>query len=145
MKTFWRVALLVLLQTALFNANAGERIALIIGNATYSQLGTLANPVKDATQVEHELAALGFSTKLIIDANEQSLRREIRAFSARSERASVALVYYAGHGAQINGENYLLPVDLDAPNRESDIQLSALKVDDLLVSLKSQVNNESGF
>ena len=70
MKTFWRVTLLVLLQTALFNANAGERIALIIGNATYSQLGTLANPVKDATQVEHELAALGFSTKLIMGLQE---------------------------------------------------------------------------
>ena len=139
MKTFWLVALFVLLQSALFDANAVERIALIIGNANYSQLGTLANPSRDATQVEHELAALGFSTKLIIDANEQSLRREIRAFSGRSEGASVALVYYAGHGAQINGDNYLLPVDLDAPNRESDIQLSAIKVDDLLVSLKSQV------
>ncbi len=139
MKTFWQVALFVLLQSALFDANAVERIALIIGNATYSQLGALANPSRDATQVEHELAALGFSTKLIIDANEQSLRREIRAFSARSEGASVALVYYAGHGAQINGDNYLLPVDLDAPNRESDIQLSAIKVDDLLVSLKTKV------
>ena len=48
-------------------------------------------------------------------------------------------MYYAGHGAQINGDNYLLPVDLDAPNRESDIQLSAIKVDDLLVSLKTKV------
>jgi hypothetical protein len=139
MKLLWRVGLVILFQFIIFNAGAAERIALVIGNASYAQLGTLNNPKKDATQVEHELASLGFSTKLIIDVNEQSLRRELRAFSARSESASLALVYYAGHGAQINGDNYILPVDLDAPNRESDIQLSAIKVDDLLTSLRSPV------
>ena len=127
------------LSTYLYAQQNIQRVALVIGNASYNQLGTLNNPQKDATQINSELTALGFSTKLIIDANEQVLRREIRAFSARSEGASVALVYYAGHGAQINGDNYLLPIDLDSPNRESDIQLSAIKVDDLLTSLKSPV------
>ena len=53
------------------------------------------------------------------------------------EYASVELVFYAGHGAQVNGSNYLLPVDIDIPKTEADIQLSALKVDDLINSLGS--------
>jgi hypothetical protein len=121
------------------DANAVERVALVIGNSSYTELGTLSNTKNDALDIERELASLGFSTKLVLDANEQTLRREFRLFSARSEGASVALVFYAGHGAQIAGENYLLPVDLDIPNREADIQLSAVKVDDLLSSIKSSV------
>ena len=139
MKNICKLFLFMFLQSMFADARSLERIALVIGNASYAQLGTLANPQKDATLIERELSGMGFSTKLLVDANEQTLRKEIRAFSARSEAAAVALVFYAGHGAQINGDNYLLPVDLDAPNRESDIQLSAIKVDDILTSLKAPV------
>ena len=134
------VVMLALLTALSSSAQQKEqRVALVIGNSTYDQLGTLPNPKNDASEFARELAALGFSTKLLLNQNEQALRREIRAFSARTENAAVALVFYAGHGAQISGENYLLPVDLDPPSREADIQFSAIKVDDILVSMKSPV------
>ena len=58
--------------------------------------------------------------------------------ASESEKADIALVFYAGHGAQVNGENYLLPVDIDIPRTESDIQLSGLKVDDLVNSIRAR-------
>jgi hypothetical protein len=115
------------------------RVALVIGNSQYDNLGTLKNTKNDATDIARALTDLGFSTKLVLDASEQTLRREFRGFSARSENATVAVVFYAGHGAQVAGENYLLPVDLDVPNREADIQISAIKVADLVSSIKSSV------
>ena len=81
---------------------------------------------------------MGYKTKLVIDASESTIRKEVRKFAADSEGASIAIVFYAGHGAQINGENYLLPVDIEIPKRESDVQLSSLKVDDIINSLKSK-------
>jgi len=118
---------------------AATRIALVIGNSDYAQLGTLPNPKNDARAINQALSDLGFSSRLVLDATEQTLRREIIDFSARSEGASTALVYYAGHGAQVAGENYLIPVDMDTPKREADIQFSAIKVNDLISSIKSNV------
>jgi hypothetical protein len=68
--------------------------------------------------------------RLVVDASEQALRREVRSFASDSERADIALVFYGGHGAQVNGDNYVLPVDMDVPRTETDIQLTGLKVDD---------------
>lgn len=120
-------------------AYGSDRIALVIGNSKYEDIGSLKNTINDATSINNELKAIGYKTTLVTDLNENNLRRVIRRFSADSENASVAVVYYAGHGAQINGENYLLPVDLEIPKRESDVQLSSIKVDDVINSIKSRV------
>jgi uncharacterized caspase-like protein len=82
---------------------------------------------------------MGFTTRLVVDASEQALRREVRSFASDSERADIALVFYGGHGAQVNGDNYVLPVDMDVPRTETDIQLTGLKVDDLVNSIRSNV------
>jgi len=116
---------------------ATSRIALVIGNSKYEQLGNLTNTPKDARAINKTLREMGYATRLVLDANEQKLRREIRLFSEESEKADLALVFYAGHGAQVLGENYLLPIDMDLPKRESDIQLSAIKIDDVVTSIKS--------
>lgn len=120
-------------------ACAEERIALIIGNSKYIELGVLNNTINDAKIIENSLKKIGYKTTIILDGNEVSIRKGLKKFAADSEQASVSVVYYAGHGAQINGENYLLPIDLEAPKRESDIQLSALKIDDIINSIKSKV------
>jgi hypothetical protein len=73
----------------------------------------------------------------VLDATDLTIRREIRSFSSESSKVDVALVFYAGHGAQVNGENYILPIDIDIPRTETDIQLSALKVDDLVNSIRA--------
>ena len=113
------------------------RLALIIGNSKYLDLPKLTNPINDARAVADTLRDLGFETTLVTDASEQGIRRAVRKFADQSGQADLALVYYAGHGAQVNGENYLLPVDMEVPHTEADIELSSLKVDDVVNSLRS--------
>jgi hypothetical protein len=134
--------ILLLIACALMNSHvsaAEQRIALVIGNSKYVEFGTLANPSNDARGVNQALKELGYATKLVIDADESTMRREVKRFAALSRGVDVALVYYAGHGSQVKGENYLLPVDLDTPKVETDIQLSSIKVDDVINSLSSRI------
>ena len=111
---------------------AAKRVALIIGNSSYDQLGSLQNAASDATAIDDALKALGFTTSLVLDASSDRTRRALRQFSGDSTNADVALVFYAGHGAQVAGANYLLPVDMAPPRFETDITLDGLKVDDLI-------------
>ncbi len=127
---------MIFLATNSFASN--DRIALIIGNSKYTEFGVLANPANDAKDINKALIEMGYKTRLVLDANESTIRKEFRNFAALSDNASIAVVFYAGHGAQVNGENYLLPVEMDVPKRESDIQLSALKIDDVINSIKSK-------
>jgi hypothetical protein len=113
------------------------RLALVVGNSRYSGLPRLANPANDAQAIADKLRGIGFRTKLVLDASEQDLRREVRKFASESADADIGLVFYAGHGAQVNGENYLLPVDMEVARTEADIQLTGLKVDDLVNSIRS--------
>jgi uncharacterized caspase-like protein len=113
------------------------RTALVIGNSTYVNLPKLSNPVNDAKSVAEALKAMGYQVRVLLDGSEQIIRQEIRRFAGDSEKADVALVFYAGHGAQVNGSNYLLPTDIDIPRTEVDIQFSGLKVDDIINGIRS--------
>jgi hypothetical protein len=128
--------ILLIANSLVFAAN--ERIALVIGNSTYSELGTLSNTINDAKNINKSLLGMGYKTTLVLNANEATLRKEIKLFAGESENSNIALVFYAGHGAQVNGENYLLPIDINVPKRESDIQLSSVKVDDIINTMKSK-------
>jgi uncharacterized caspase-like protein len=114
-----------------------RRVALVIGNSKYANLPGLANPANDARAMADGLRDMGFAVTLVLDASEQDLRRGVRTFAHDSDEAELAVVFYAGHGAQINGENFLLPVDIDVPRTETDIGLSGLKVDDLVNAIRS--------
>ena len=113
------------------------RIALVIGESRYVNLPRLANPEMDARSIAETLQKMGYDTRLLLDAPEDGIRKEIRLFASKSGKADVALVFYAGHGAQLNGSNYLLPIDIDVPHTEADIQFAGLKVDDLINSIGS--------
>ena len=113
------------------------RLALVVGNSSYSGLPKLANPANDANAIADKLSSIGFRTTLVLDSSEQDLRRAVRRFASDSADADIAFVFYAGHGAQVNGENYLLPVDMEIARTEADIQLTGLKVDDLVNSIRS--------
>ncbi len=132
------VFLLLILAQCSGIAFAADRVALVIGNSKYEHLGTLPNTLNDAQSMTASLKEMGYETTTLIDANDVAFRRELRNFSLKSSNASIAVVFYAGHGAQVNGENYLLPVDVEAPKRESDIRLSSIKVDDVINSLQSK-------
>ena len=113
------------------------RLALVIGNGNYANLPKLSNPTNDARSIADVLQKLGYKTQLLLDASDQKIRGEVRRFASELSKADVALVYYAGHGAQLNGSNYLLPVDIDIPRTEADIQFGGLKLDDLVNSIGS--------
>jgi len=117
---------------------AADRVALVIGNSKYEHLGTLPNTLNDAQSISASLKDMGYETTTLIDASDVVFRRELRNFSIKSSNASLAVVFYAGHGAQVNGENYLLPIDVEAPKRESDIRLSSIKVDDVINSIQAK-------
>ena len=93
----------------------GARIALVVGNGTYEGgLGALRNPVNDARLMAETLRGVGFAVRLVEDADEQALEDAVVAFGGdlrRSGNGGVALFYYAGHGVQASGANYLIPVD----------------------------------
>ena len=114
-----------------------KRLALVIGNSNYVKLPKLSNPTNDARAVAQVLQSMGYQTQLLLDASEDGIRSTIRKFAGDLATADVALVYYAGHGAQLNGSNYLLPIDIDIPRTAADIQFSGLKVDDLVNSIGS--------
>jgi uncharacterized caspase-like protein len=86
------------------------REALVIGNSAYPEV-PLRNPGRDAAGVDQALRALGFHTQLLRDAGWRVMIESVRAFIARTDGAAVRLIYYAGHGAQVRGRNYLVPVD----------------------------------
>jgi uncharacterized caspase-like protein len=99
-------------------AAAGEvREALVIGNAAYREL-PLRNPGNDARAMHDKLGRLGFRSRLELDAGWRRMIEATQDFVAASERADLRLLYYAGHGAQVRGRNYLIPVD--APMASAD-------------------------
>lgn len=106
-------------------AAAELRVAFVIGNGAYRDV-PLRNPVNDARAVEQALGGLGFRVQTLRDATWREMIEGVKAFIERSASADVRLIYYAGHGAQVRGRNYLIPVD--APMDDSD-ELTARSLD----------------
>ena len=112
---------------------ADGRVALVVGNSTYTHIGRLPNPDNDARDMSAALRRLGFEVTTEFDADQVKLTEALRAFTRRSAGADVSLVFYAGHGIEMDGVNYLVPVD--APlERDVDVRFETVTVDDLLVS-----------
>ena len=113
-------------------AVAESRIALVIGNSAYQNASRLPNPIRDATAVAALFRSAGFDVvDLQTDLGGSELRRAIRNFGARAENADVALVYFAGHGIEVDGGNYLIPVDARL-ERDLDVEDEALSLERIL-------------
>ncbi|WP_439398357.1 caspase family protein [Bradyrhizobium sp. PMVTL-01] len=91
----------------------GTRMALIIGNGAYAHVKALPNPPNDARAVAKSLREIGFIVAEGIDLDRAAMQKMTRDFLREAARAQVALVYYAGHGVQVDGRNYLIPVDVE--------------------------------
>ncbi|MBL8557463.1 MAG: DUF3380 domain-containing protein [Hyphomonadaceae bacterium] len=116
------VAGLLLLAAAILpaaSAQAPRKVALIIANAAYQNASTLANPGNDATLVAHALRQIGFETVVRSDLDWSAMQSALGDFQRSAQGASVAIVYYAGHGVEVGGVNYLIPVSarLDSDTR----------------------------
>ena len=108
-----------------------KRIALVIGNAAY-QSGALATPANDAGLIAQTLQAAGFDVAGARDLDQDSLRRALRDFVEKAEASgpgTVAFVYFGGHGVQLEGENYLVPIDARIA-RAADVPAAAVRVSD---------------
>jgi TPR repeat protein len=93
-------------------AEAAKRVALLIGNADYRSANALRNPKNDVELMRATLLAAGFDdVEVAVDASLIDMRKALRNFEDKSEGADVAVLYYSGHGMEMNGQNYLIPVD----------------------------------
>jgi formylglycine-generating enzyme required for sulfatase activity len=110
--------------------SAETRIALVIGNSEYSS-GPLPNPANDAKMIGDTLSSLGFEVIARRNADQNTMKRAIQEFGARLEKggpSAVGLFYYAGHGVQLNGRNYLIPTTAQI-EREGDVEIEAVSAD----------------
>jgi len=109
-------------------AQAEKRVALVIGNSGYKHTRGLPNPKNDAAAVARLLHGIGFAegdVTLAIDLGYQAMRETLRAFAEKAAGADMAIVYYAGHGIEVAGENYLVPVDAKLA-RDRDLEYEAV-------------------
>lgn len=111
-------------------ATADGRVALVVGNSAYQHVSPLPNPRKDAAAIQSKLEELGFDVIASLDADRSRLRADLDRFAEEAASADIALIFYAGHGLQISGENYLLPVDA-AISAPSDLNTTAIRASDL--------------
>lgn len=114
-------------------AMAADRVALVIGNAAYSD-SPLKNPAKDAQAMSTALAHLGFEVIELIDGDTKAMQRSISQFGRRLKGAKAALLYYSGHGIQAGGVNYLIPTDAEIES-EADMPLRLINVDAVMAQL----------
>jgi uncharacterized caspase-like protein len=135
----FNLLVLVALLFGVYSASAQSRLALVIGQSAYKSVPMLPNPIRDARAVAQMLTESGFEVTTASDLSQNQIREQLSQFTGKVAAKggdSVALVYYAGHGVQIDGENFLLPVDID-PKRESDIAIQAVRLNDVLNTLSS--------
>jgi formylglycine-generating enzyme required for sulfatase activity len=93
--------------------HAQSRVALVIGNSAYANVPALPNPANDARAVAASFKRLGFEVTTLTDANFDVMRRGLINFGRRSRGAEMAVVYFAGHGMEVGGENWLIPTDAE--------------------------------
>ena len=117
----------------------GRRMALVIGNASYD-VGPLKNPVNDATDVAAALQRLGFTVTRRLNANQAEMESVIEAFGQQLRQGGVGLFYFAGHGLQVGGENFLVPVGARI-NREQDVKIAAVHVGRVLGAMEDAQND----
>lgn len=117
-------------------ASAGKRVALIIGNSAYRNVPQLVNPANDAKLIASTLKAAGFDlVDLRADLTAGDMRRALRDFGDQAKNADVAVIYYAGHGIEVDGNNYLIPTDA-VLERDTDVYDEALSLDRVLVAIE---------
>jgi uncharacterized caspase-like protein len=117
-------------------AHADKRVALVIGNSAYKNVNRLKNPANDAAAVVAMFKAAGFdSVDLRQDLNVVEMRRALREFGNKTRDADVAVIYYAGHGIELDGTNYLIPVDATLET-DTDVYDETFALDRVLVAVE---------
>ena len=128
------IVLLAALFGGLASANAERRVALVIGNGAYQHVLKLDNPANDAAAIADLLSSAGFQVIRGVDLSREQMVAKVSEFSdALSNGADAALVFYAGHGVQIAGKNYLIPIDVNL-HTAYDVKADTIDADDVVES-----------
>ena len=127
------VALIYALSSAAI-AETEKRVALVIGNSAYQHVSSLANPANDAQDISKALARIGFEVTIGVDLDYNGMRIALRDFGEAAAGADVALVYFAGHGIEIENTNYLIPVNA-ALKSDRDVEFEAIRLDVIVNSI----------
>lgn len=146
MKTFLfvRSILVLMMISVALSLAAQERFALVIGNGAYTSVSRLKNPVNDATDIAAALKRLGFKVTLLTNVSRREMNQGLNDFHDKlaQDPASAGFFWYAGHGVQFKGENYLIPIGADI-QREVDLEdeaVSVKKLTDLLDDARNRLN-----
>ena len=137
-RIFLILFLLILINPSFLPAATEQRVALVIGNGAYSS-GPLKNPVNDATAMATQLQKLGFIVILKKNANLRGMEDALTDFGDRLKRGGVGLFFYAGHGLQVGGANYLVPIGAKI-SREADIKYETLDAGKILDEMATANN-----
>lgn len=114
----------------------GKRAALVIGNSAYKNVAALPNPQRDAESVAATLRNIGFDPVIVaVDNSKEKLTEALRSFANEADKADWAMVYYAGHGIEVNGINYLIPVDAKLAT-DRDVQYETIPLDQAMTSVE---------
>jgi TPR repeat protein len=133
----WLLALTLLASTLLaLPAEAARRVALVVGNGAYQNVTRLPNPTRDARAISTTLETVGFEVITALDLDADGMLRSVREFADKSRTAEVALFYYAGHGIQVDGQNYLLPISADI-QRARDLAYEAVSLNQITTELEA--------
>src|SRR5215470_3289355 len=116
-------------------AYAQNRVALIVGNGNYQNVPPLPTTLNDASDIEQSFERLGFATTKLFNASYDDFRRVIRRFDEHAQNAEVAVIYFGGHGLEMGGENWLLPVDSEL-RTDLDVAQEAIGLDSLMQSVR---------
>ncbi|MDA9432925.1 caspase family protein [Bradyrhizobium sp. CCBAU 51627] len=139
MRNLFRLSPLLLGLALMFGAGpafAGKRVALVLANSAYQHAPSLANPVNDGAVMAKTLKDAGFDVvESRHDLTALETRRVLRDFADATRDADIAVVYYAGHGIEVEGSNYLIPVDAKL-ERDTDVYDEALSLDRVLVAVE---------
>ncbi|MBI4642094.1 MAG: caspase family protein [Candidatus Tectomicrobia bacterium] len=138
-KVFLSVLAICLVLILTDEAAAQRRTALVIGNAAY-EVGPLRNPVNDAIDMAMTLRQLGFEVTLLRDVDLRAMEEAIDAFSLQLRQGGVGLFYFAGHGVQVNGENYFIPVGARI-DKETDVKYEAMHIGRVLDNVSDAGND----
>lgn len=115
---------------------AAEKVALVIGNADYSKSARLITPYRDVEKVDKVLSGMGFEVERLVDQDHAGLVAALKRFRERSAQSALAIIYFAGHGIEINRENYLIPVDATLADAK-DAELEAISISLVEASIAS--------
>jgi uncharacterized caspase-like protein len=131
------LALIALILSTEASPVFAQRVALVIANSRYVHATALKNPGSDGQLIAASLRRAGFtSVDVRLDLNKSALETELRNFGKKSDGAEVALIYYAGHGIEAGGQNYIIPVDAKL-ERDRDLELEATRLDTVLLMSES--------